>query len=134
MAGPLTSLDICGLVSIVLPLSQSLILFRCLGGNSVAGGIRGLVSLSRQSVQFSRSVVSHSLQPLGLQHARLPCPSPTPRAHSNSCPWNQTISPSVIPFFSCLQSFPVSGSFPMSQFLNQMAKVLEFQFQHQFFQ
>ena len=71
------------------------------------------------SVQSSRSVVSDSLWPHGLQHARLPCPSPTPKACSNSCPssrWcHPTISSSVIPF-SCLQSFPASGSFPMSQF------------------
>ena len=72
------------------------------------------------SVQFSHSVVSDSLWSHGLQHTRLPCPSPTPRACSNSCPsgwWcHPTISSSVIPFFSCLQSFPASGSFPMSQF------------------
>ena len=70
-------------------------------------------------VQFSRSDVSDSLWPHGLQHSRLPCPSPTPRAYSNSCPLHQwchpTISPSIIPF-SCLQSFPASGSFPTSQF------------------
>ena len=70
------------------------------------------------SVQFSQSVVSKSLRPHGLQHARLPCPSPTPRAYSNSCPsiqWcHPTISSSVIPF-SCPQSFPASGSFQMSQ-------------------
>ena len=64
--------------------------------------------------------MSDSLQPHGLQYARLPCPSPTPRAYSNSCPSNQwchpAISSSVVPFSSCLQSFPVSGSFPMSQF------------------
>jgi len=72
------------------------------------------------SVQFSRSIMSNSLQPHGLQHSRLPCPSPTPRACSNSCPsswWcRQTISSSVTPFSSCLQSFPASGSFPVSQF------------------
>ena len=72
------------------------------------------------SVQFSCSVVSNSLQPHGLQHARLPCPSPTPGACWNSCPLSQwchpTISSSVVPFSSCLQFFPVSGSFPMSQF------------------
>ena len=72
------------------------------------------------SVQFSHSVMSDSLQPHGLQHARLPCPAPTPRACSNSCPlsWccHPTISSSVAPFSSCLQSFPSSGSFPMSQF------------------
>ena len=71
------------------------------------------------SVQFSRSVVSDSLQPHGLQHARLPCPSPTPEAYSNSCSLRQschpTISSSVVPFSSCLQSSPASGSFPMSQ-------------------
>ena len=70
--------------------------------------------------QFSHSVMSNSLGPHGLQHARLPCPSPTPRACSNSCPSSQwchpTISSSVVPFSSCLQSFPASGSFPMSQF------------------
>ena len=68
---------------------------------------------------FIRSAVSDSLQPHGLQQARLPCPSPSPRVCSNSCPlswWcHQTISSSVIPFSSCLQSFPASGSFPMSQ-------------------
>ena len=65
------------------------------------------------------SVVSDSWRPNGLQHARLPCPSLSPRACSNSCPlswWcHKTISSSVIPFSSCLQSFPASGSFPMSQ-------------------
>ena len=72
------------------------------------------------SVQFSHSVVSDSLQPHGLQHARLPCPSPTPTAYSNSCPssrwYHPTISSSVVPISSRLQSFPASGSFPMSQF------------------
>ena len=80
---------------------------RCLGG-------RARIS------QFSRSVVSDSSWPLGLQHTRLPCPSPTPRAYSNSCPLSRwchpTISSFVVPFASCLQSFPASGSFPMSQF------------------
>ena len=72
------------------------------------------------SVQFSHSVVSNALQPHGLQHAKLPCPWPTPRAYSNSCPSSQwchpIISSSVVPFSSCLQSFPESGSFPVSQF------------------
>ena len=72
------------------------------------------------SVQFSCSIVSDSLRPRGPQHARLPCPSPTPRAYSNSCPsswWHHpTISSFVAPFSSRLQSFPASGSFPMSQF------------------
>ena len=71
------------------------------------------------NTQF-RPVVSDSLTPHGLQHARLPCPSPTPWAYSNSCPmcrWcQQTTSSSVIPFSFHLQSFPASGSFQMSQF------------------
>ena len=75
----------------------------------------------KKSVQFSRSVMSDSLRPHGLHHARLPCPSPTPGPYSNSCPssrWcHPTISSSIIPFSSCLQSCPASGSFPMSQFL-----------------
>ena len=70
------------------------------------------------SVQFSCSVMSDSLWPHGLQHSRPPCPSPTSRVYSNSCPlsrWGHpTISSSVVPF-SCLQSFTASGSFPMSQ-------------------
>ena len=70
--------------------------------------------------QFSRSVVFNSLRRHGLQRGRLPCPSPTPGVYSNSCPsswWcHPAISSSVIPFSSYLQSFPVSASFPMSQF------------------
>ena len=72
------------------------------------------------SVQFSRSVVSDSLWSHGLQHARLPCLSPAPRAYSNSCPLSRwahpAISSSVVPFSSCLQSFLAPGSFQMSQF------------------
>ena len=75
---------------------------------------------ARGSVQFSHSVVSNSLQPHGLQHARPPCPSLTPEAYSNSSPSSQwchpTISSSVVPFPSCLQSIPASGSFQMSLF------------------
>ena len=71
------------------------------------------------SVQFTHSVVSDSLWPHGLQHSRPPCPSPTPRVYSNSCPLSQwchpTISSSVISFSSHRQSFPTSGSFQMSQ-------------------
>ena len=71
------------------------------------------------SVQFSRSVMSDSLWLHELQHARHPCPSPTPGVYSNSCPSSQwchpAISSSVIPFSSCPQSLPASGSFPMSQ-------------------
>ena len=72
------------------------------------------------SVQFSRSVVSNSLRTRGPQHTRPPCPSPTPGVYSNSYPlswwWHPTISSSVVPFSSHLQSFPALGSFPMSQF------------------
>ena len=67
------------------------------------------------SVQFNCSVMSDSLQPHGPQHARPPCPSPTPGVHPNSCPlsrwFHPTISSSVVPFSSCLESFPASGSF-----------------------
>ena len=71
------------------------------------------------SVQFSCSVMSDSLRPHGPQHARLPCPSPTPGVHPNPCTlcgWcHPTISSSLVPFSSCPQSFPASGSFQMSQ-------------------
>ena len=71
------------------------------------------------SVQFSRSVVSDSLWPHELQHARPPCPSPSPGVHSDSRPsspwWHPAISSSVVPFSSCPQSLPASESFPMSQ-------------------
>ena len=83
----------------------------------VKAGFRGL---PQTSVQFSYSVMSNSLQPHGLQHTSLPCLSPTPGACSNSSlfsQWcHQTISSSVVPFSSCLQSFPASGSFPISWF------------------
>ena len=79
------------------------------------------------SVQFSCSVVSNSLRPHRLQHARHPCQSITTRACSNSCPstwWcHPTISSSVIPF-SCLQSFPASGSFLMSQFFASVGQII----------
>ena len=71
------------------------------------------------SVKFSRSVMFSSLQPHGLQHTRPPCPSPIPRVNPNSCPLSQwchpTISSSIVPFSSCPQSFPASGSFQMNQ-------------------
>ena len=71
-------------------------------------------------LSFSRSVVSDSLRPHGLQHSRPASPSPAPRVHPNPCPSSQrchpTISSSVVPFSSCLQSFPAPGSFPISQF------------------
>ena len=78
--------------------------------------------------QFSHSVVSDSLWPHELQHARLPCPSPTPGVHPNPCPLSRwchpTISSSVVPFSSCPQSFPASGSFPMSQFFASDGQVI----------
>ena len=76
-------------------------------------------SMRTESVQFSCLVMSNSMQPDGLQHARPPCPLPTPRVYLNSCPlswWcHPTISSSVVPLSSCLQSFPASGSFLMNQ-------------------
>ena len=90
------------------------------------------------SVHNSCSVMFDSLQPHGLQHSWLSCPLPAPRAYSNSCTsswWcHPTISSSVIPLSSCLQSFPASGSFQWVSSSHQVAKVLEFQLQHQFFQ
>ena len=86
--------------------------------------IKGMTSVSPDAsphswVQFSCSVVSNSLWPHGLQHTRPPCPSPTHRVYSNSYPlswwYHPTISSSVIPFSSHLQSFPASGSSPVSQ-------------------
>ena len=84
------------------------------------------------SVQFSRLVMSDSLWPHGSRHARPPCPSPTPGVHLKSCPsswWcHPTISSSVVPFFSCLQSFPASGSFHMSQFFTLGSQIISFSF------
>ena len=89
-------------------------------GRSPGGGIYIYIYIIFSSVQFSPSVMSDSFQPHGLQHTRLPCPSPTPRAYSNSCPLSQrchpTISSSVVPYSSRLQFFPASGSSPMSEF------------------
>ena len=90
------------------------------------------------SVQFSRSVVADSLRPHEPQHARPPCPSPTPRAYSNPCPLSRwchpTISSSVIPFSSCFQFLPISGSFQISQLFASGGQILEFQLQAQSFQ
>ena len=89
-------------------------------GQTVYGSERWNKPTGNSSVQVSCSVIFNSLWPHGLQHARPSCPSPTPWVHSNSCPLHQwchpTISSSVVPFSSCLQSFPASGSFQMSQF------------------
>ena len=88
--------------------------------------------------QFSCSVVSDSLWSYGLEHARLSCSSPIPGTCSYTCPLSRwchpTISSSVVPFSSCLQSFPASGSFQMSQFFTSDDQRLEFQLQHQSFQ
>ena len=94
---------------------------RLIKDRSVREGHGLLLYISQfSSVQFSHSVMSNSLWPHELQHARPPCPSPTPGVYLNSCPLSRwchpTISSSVIPFSSCLLSFPASGSFPMSQF------------------
>ena len=84
-------------------------------GMSQFSSVQGWVS----SVQFSCSAMSNSLRPHESQHTRPPCPSPTPRVHPNSCASNRwchpAISSSVIPFSSCPQSLPASGSFPVSQ-------------------
>ena len=89
-------------------------------------------------VQSNNTAVSNTLQSHGLQQARLPCPSPTPRACSNSCPsswwYHPTISSSVAPFSSCLQSFPASGSFPMSQLFASGSQRVGASIQHQSFQ
>ena len=77
------------------------------------------LTFSTELVQFSHSVVSDSLRPHGLQHARPPCPSPTARAYPNPCPLSRWCHPTIlssVSLFSCLQSFPASGSFPVSQF------------------
>ena len=88
------------------------------GSAGVWGGTQWEIEI-KHMLLFSCSVVSDSLWPHGLQHARLPCPSPSPRACSNSCPLSRwchpNISSSVVLFFSCLQSFPASGSFPTSR-------------------
>ena len=85
--------------------------------------------VTKNSVQFSRSVVSNSLWPHEPQHTRPPCPSPTPGVHPNPCPFRQwchpTISSSVIPFSSCPQSFPALGSFQMSQFFTKDGQSIE---------
>ena len=84
------------------------------------------------SVQFSRSVGSDSLRPHGLQHTRLPCPSPIPTVYSNSCPlsmWcHPTISSSVVSFSSCLESFPASGFFPVRRFFPSGGQSIGFSF------
>ena len=114
----------------------TLVLFQCyLNINSFSSKLMNCLS----KVQFSCSVVSDSLRPHESQHTRPPCPSPTPGVHSESRPSSQcchpAISSSVVPFSSCPQSLPESGSFTMSQLIwHEMAKVLEFRPQYQSFQ
>ena len=110
------------------------------GGEGDDRGWDGWMESLYSCLSWSISSVTQlclTLRPHGLQHARPPCPSPTLEACSNSCPlswWcHPTISSSVVPFFSCLKSFPASGSFLMSS-LHQVAKVLKLQLQHQSFQ
>ena len=87
-------------------------------GSHRVGHDWGDLAAAAAAVQFSHSVMSYSLWPHGLQHTRPPCPSPTPRVYSRPLSrWcHPTSSSSVVPFSSCLQSFPASGSFPMGQF------------------
>ena len=123
--------------SIMKPLIFFFSLVSCwgaiLGLYSVSMGLakKFCLTFSISSVQFSRSVVSDSLRPHGLQHTRPPYPSPTPRVYSNSCPLSQwchpTISSSVVPISSRLQSFPASGNFKWVSSSHQVAKVLAFQ-------
>ena len=107
------------------PFSAMFVLVFRIGG-LYSSGIKGIQRLIFpkylflvSSIQFSHSVVPNSLQHHGLQHTRPPCPSPTPGVYTNSCPlrcwWHPTISSSVIPLSSWLQSFPASGSLQMSQ-------------------
>ena len=99
----------------------SVISIHCISSKSISLKSGVPISLNEvHSVRFSRSFVSNLCDPHGLQYARHSCPSPTPGDCSDSCPLSQwchpTITSSIVPFSSCLQSFPASGSFPMSQF------------------
>ena len=102
------------------PNHQMMILGGGVLGKSLSLDEGPVLMIGFSSVQFSCSVVSNSLRPHELQHARPPCPPPTPGTYSNSCPsswwWYPAISSSVVPFSSCPQSLPATGSFPMSQF------------------
>ena len=95
---------------------------------SLVAAFKAKHTLAFSSVQFSHSVVSDSLWPHGLLHARLLCTSPTPGVYSNSCPsrwWcHPTISSSVVPFSSCLPSFPSSGSFSKSWFFTSGGQII----------
>ena len=107
----------------MIQLKQNRILF-----STWATQVEAPSSVKFSSVQFSHSVVSDSLWSHGLQHIRLPYPSPTPGAYSNSCPLSRwchpIISSSVVPFSSHLESFPASGSFQMSQIFTSGAQII----------
>ena len=109
-------LSVCNLWSRLFHVTWSFVY--CLGQLGLLG-ICCVFNFSQSVSQFSRSVVSDSLQPHESQHARPSCPSPTPRIHSNSCPSSQRCHPAIsssgVPFSSCPQSIPASESFPMSQ-------------------
>ena len=102
---------------------------------SKCGGDLAVTILPENLSFFSHSVVSDSMWLHGLQHTRHPCPSLSPRARTNSCSLSQwchpTISSSVVPFSSCPQSFPASGSFPMRWLFISGGQILELQLQHQ---
>ena len=101
-------------------------IFAWLAGSLKSGQVKTVFQFS--SVQFSHSVMSDSLWPHESQHARPPCPSSTPRVHLDSRPSNQwchpAISSSVVPFSSCPQSLPASGSFPMSQLFTSGGQII----------
>ena len=123
------SLDQSYITHLILLLSQSLI---------ISTWINPVVEVFIVLVQFSCSVMSDSLWPDGLQHTRLPCPSPAPRAYSNSCPsswWcHSVLSSSVIPSPTTFSLSQHQGVFQWVSSSHQVAKVLEFQLQHQSFQ
>ena len=114
--------EICG-VSICL---MELIINWYVNSTKSFKGVITACPASGSSVQFSCSVMSNSLWPHGLQHARPPCRSPTPGVYSNLCPLSRwchpTISSSVVPFSSRLQSFPTSGCFPVSHLIKKWVK------------
>ena len=126
--------DICKMLveSGILPWSLSLVYLLLLGTNS------HFLHVAKLLFFFSCYIMFNSLRPHGLQNTRLPCPSLSSGSCPNSCPLSQwchsTISSSVTPFSSRPQSFPASGSFPMSQWFGSDAKVLGLQLQHQSFQ
>ena len=124
--------SVCVCVCVCVLQWGSNLLYPHLLSNLIPGG-----AVPFSSVRFSCSVVSNSLWPHGLQHTRTPCLSPTPRIYSNSCPGvGDAIQPShpVVPFSACLQSSQHQGLFKWVSSSHQVAKVLEFQLQHQSFQ